>query len=160
MRRDANTRRECACVCVDVIRQVHHGNGIERVHWEDPAVLYVSLHRYNPAQGKDWFYPGTGGVDDVGAGAGEGLNLNVPWPDKGLGDADYLAAFDLVVARIFSFPYIHPAHTALPLGSGSYTHTRAASRGRIRPPQERVLRTACAPAPTCRCPCCASLART
>ena len=27
----------------------------------------------------------------------EGFNVNIPWEEKGLGDADYLAAFDLVV---------------------------------------------------------------
>ena len=32
---------------------VHHGNGTQDMFWEDPSVLFVSLHR-------DRFYPGTG----------------------------------------------------------------------------------------------------
>jgi histone deacetylase 6 len=83
---------------------VHHGNGIEAIHYEDPRVLYVSLHRYSVAPAT-WFYPGTGAATDCGKGAGEGFTLNVPWPERGGGDADYLAAFELVigpVARAFA----------------------------------------------------------
>lgn len=43
------------------------GNGIERIHWTDPRVLYVSLHRYGT--GARYFYPGTGAATDVGDGA-------------------------------------------------------------------------------------------
>jgi acetoin utilization deacetylase AcuC-like enzyme len=71
---------------------VHHGNGVQDILYEDPRVLYVSLHRYG-----DGFYPGTGAATEIGAGAGEGFNVNIPWEEKGLGDADYLAAFDLVI---------------------------------------------------------------
>ena len=71
---------------------VHHGNGVQDILYEDPRVLYVSLHRYG-----DGFYPGTGAATEIGAGAGKGFNVNIPWEEKGLGDADYLAAFDLVV---------------------------------------------------------------
>jgi acetoin utilization deacetylase AcuC-like enzyme len=78
---------------------VHHGNGIEQIHYEDPRVLYISLHRYsvNPAT---WFYPGTGALDDCGKGAGEGKNVNIPWPEGGFGDADYAAAFQMVVEPV------------------------------------------------------------
>jgi acetoin utilization deacetylase AcuC-like enzyme len=50
---------------------VHHGNGTQDIFWEDPAVLYVSLHRYP-------FYPGTGAADERGGGPGAGTILNVP----------------------------------------------------------------------------------
>lgn len=55
---------------------VHHGNGTQKVFWNDPRVLYISLHRYE--QGK--YYPGTtaGAADKVGEGAGEGTNINIP----------------------------------------------------------------------------------
>lgn len=33
----------------------------------------------------------------VGEAAGRGRTLNVPWLQAGLGDADYLAAFELIV---------------------------------------------------------------
>lgn len=41
------------------------------------------------------FYPGTGQAEEVGAGAGRGRTLNLPWPRGNLGDADYVAAFEL-----------------------------------------------------------------
>ncbi len=31
---------------------------------------------------------------------GKGFNVNIPWPKKGAGDADYRAAFELVVEPI------------------------------------------------------------
>ena len=74
---------------------VHHGNGIQDVTFEDDAIMYVSLHRKQPG-----FYPETGDADEIGRGRGRGFNVNVPWPEKGLSDADYLAAFDLLVEPV------------------------------------------------------------
>lgn len=39
-------------------------------------------------------------MEETGTGEGVGYNVNVPWTEKGLGDADYLAAFDLVIDPI------------------------------------------------------------
>jgi histone deacetylase 6 len=74
---------------------VHHGNGTQHIFEEDPNVLYVSLHRYGSG-----FFPGTGAFDEVGKAAGRGRTLNVPWLQAGLGDADYAAAFDLVIMPV------------------------------------------------------------
>jgi len=52
---------------------VHHGNGTQDAFYNDPSVLYVSVHRYP-------FYPGTGTADERGRGEGEGRNVNVPLP--------------------------------------------------------------------------------
>ena len=49
----------------------HHGNGTQAIFWDDPAVLYVSLHQYP-------FYPGTGSRAERGGGAGEGATVNIP----------------------------------------------------------------------------------
>lgn len=68
---------------------VHHGNGTQEVFWEDPAVLYASLHQY------PW-YPGTGAATERGAGDGEGATLNCPMP-RGSGDAEWLRAFETQV---------------------------------------------------------------
>ena len=79
---------------------VHHGNGIQDVLYDDPKVMYASLHRHG-----NGFYPGTGDIDECGIREGVGYNVNIPWAEKGLGDADYLAAFDLVIdpiARAFN----------------------------------------------------------
>lgn len=79
---------------------IHHGNGTQRAFYDDPRVLYVSLHRYENGR----FYPGTryGGHDKVGADAGEGFSVNIPWQAPGVGDADYVYAFRKVVVPIIS----------------------------------------------------------
>ncbi|QDZ17610.1 histone deacetylase [Chloropicon primus] len=74
---------------------VHHGNGISNVFYGDNSVLYLSLHRY----GK-YFFPGTGAADEAGEGKGAGYTVNIPFEATGLGDIDYLAAFQLVVEPI------------------------------------------------------------
>ncbi|KAI9067171.1 Arginase/deacetylase [Trametes sanguinea] len=54
----------------------HHGNGTQEIFYEDPRVLYVSLHA-------DGDYPYfTGGADERGAAAGLGYNYNFPIPRK------------------------------------------------------------------------------
>ena len=64
---------------------VHHGNGTEAIFRDDDSVLFVSLHQWP-------FYPGSGGPDDQAE-----TTLNVPLR-AGSGDAEYLDAFDRVVA--------------------------------------------------------------
>lgn len=79
---------------------IHHGNGTQKAFYDDPRVLYISLHRYE--NGK--FYPGTkyGGHDMVGEGKGEGFSVNIPWQNAGVGDPDYVYAFRKVVIPIIS----------------------------------------------------------
>jgi acetoin utilization deacetylase AcuC-like enzyme len=70
---------------------VHHGNGTQEIFWDDPSVLFVSLHQWP-------FYPGSGGPGD-----GNETTVNVPLP-AGSGDEDYLLAFDqLVVPAVRAF---------------------------------------------------------
>jgi acetoin utilization deacetylase AcuC-like enzyme len=71
---------------------VHHGNGTQHSFAREPGVLFVSTHRWP-------FYPGTGGIDEVGSGEGKGFTVNLPFPG-GFGDAEYLAAFHAVVAPL------------------------------------------------------------
>ena len=83
---------------------VHHGNGIQNIFYDDPNVLYISLHVY--ANGE--FYPGQpedpdlpdGGLDKVGVGAGIGRNVNIGWSEQGVGDGEYMAAFQKIVMPI------------------------------------------------------------
>jgi len=65
---------------------VHFGNGTSDIYYSDPNVLYISLH-----QDPRTLYPGTGFVEQIGEGAGEGYNVNVPLP-PGTGDETYLQA--------------------------------------------------------------------
>ncbi len=71
---------------------VHHGNGTQHTFERDASVLYVSTHQYP-------YYPGTGAVEEVGTGPGEGFTVNLPM-ESGSTDADYQQAFDRVVVPI------------------------------------------------------------
>ncbi|KAL4805033.1 hypothetical protein BDV18DRAFT_141785 [Aspergillus unguis] len=77
---------------------VHHGNGIQKAFYDDPNVLYISIHVYQDGK----FYPGEkdGDMDYCGEGAGVGNNVNIPWPSQGMGDGDYIYAFQQVVMPI------------------------------------------------------------
>ncbi|XP_062453520.1 histone deacetylase 7 isoform X5 [Rhea pennata] len=78
---------------------VHHGNGTQQIFYRDPDVLYISLHRHDDGN----FFPGSGAADEVGAGPGEGFNVNIAWTgglDPPMGDPEYLAAFRTVVMPI------------------------------------------------------------
>lgn len=68
---------------------VHHGNGTEAIFYDDPSVLFVSLHQYPN-------YPGTGAARDLGQGDGRGRNVNIPLPSGGT-NALYQAAFQRIV---------------------------------------------------------------
>lgn len=52
---------------------VHHGNGTQEMFYDDPRVLYFSVHQAP-------FYPGTGASDERGEGDGLGTTVNVPLP--------------------------------------------------------------------------------
>ncbi|CAF1716427.1 histone deacetylase 5 isoform X1 [Brassica napus] len=77
---------------------VHHGNGTQKMFWEDPRVLVFSVHRREDGG----FYPGgeDGSYNMVGEGPGEGFNINVPWEQGRCGDADYLAAWDHILIPV------------------------------------------------------------
>ncbi|KAJ3559715.1 hypothetical protein NM688_g166 [Phlebia brevispora] len=77
---------------------IHHGNGTQRAFYNDSSVLYISLHRYENGQ----YYPNGpfGNMTSCGEGAGLGYSVNIPWPSKGMGDADYLHAFQSIVMPI------------------------------------------------------------
>ena len=65
---------------------VHHGNGTQDLFWQDGQVSYLSIHRHP-------FYPGTGMVDETGAGAGLGTKVNVP-VEFGTPRSEYLDRFE------------------------------------------------------------------
>ncbi len=62
---------------------VHHGNGTQDILWEDDSVLFISIHQ-SP------LYPGSGRVDEIGAGAGRGYTINLPVP-PGTGDHGFVS---------------------------------------------------------------------
>jgi acetoin utilization deacetylase AcuC-like enzyme len=71
---------------------VHHGNGTQEMFYDDPGVLYVSLHQFP-------YYPGSGNHDELGSAEGRGYTVNVPL-SAGAGDATYGAAFERIIGPI------------------------------------------------------------
>jgi acetoin utilization deacetylase AcuC-like enzyme len=70
----------------------HHGNGTQDLFYGDARVLYVSMHEWP-------LYPGTGDLDEIGAGEGRGATVNFPLPAGATGDV-YLSAIDEVVVPV------------------------------------------------------------
>lgn len=69
---------------------VHHGNGTQTIFYDDPSVLFISIHQ-------DGLYPADEGTrEERGSGMGAGTTVNIPMP-AGSGDAGYVAAIDQVV---------------------------------------------------------------
>jgi len=53
---------------------VHHGDGVERIFYDDPDVLTISLH-----ESGRYLFPGTGFPEDIGSGRGKGSAVNLPY---------------------------------------------------------------------------------
>uniref|UniRef100_A0A2S2P6Q3 Histone deacetylase 6 n=1 Tax=Schizaphis graminum TaxID=13262 RepID=A0A2S2P6Q3_SCHGA len=79
---------------------VHHGQATQQMFYDDPRVLYFSIHRYEHGQfwpnlrESDWDYTGNGD--------GQGFNINVPLNATGMKDADYLAIFHQILLPVAS----------------------------------------------------------
>ncbi len=88
----AHARSVLGCERVLILDwDAHHGNGTQDIFWTEPDVLVFDIHRSAP------FYPGSGSLEDVGAGLGEGTTVNVPLPG-GSGDVAYLRALREILA--------------------------------------------------------------
>jgi len=69
---------------------VHHGNGTNDIFHTSEEVLFASIHQ-SP------LYPGTGPLEDSGAGSGEGFTINLPVP-RDSGEDVWLGLVEHVVA--------------------------------------------------------------
>ncbi len=76
---------------------VHHGDGVQWIFYEDPRVLTLSLH-----ESGRYLFPGTGGVFEIGQGGGTGYSWNVPL-EPYTGDACYLEAFEQVFEKALAW---------------------------------------------------------
>jgi acetoin utilization protein AcuC len=86
----ANGAERVAYVDVDV----HHGDGVQAIFWDEPRVLTISLHEYEPYL----FFPGTGHQSERGGPHASGSAVNVPFP-AGTGDDPWLEALTTIVPR-------------------------------------------------------------
>ena len=73
---------------------VHHGDGVEAIHADDPGVLTVSFH-----ESGRYLFPGTGAADDIGRGAAAGTVVNVPL-EPYTGEGAWLAAVEALVPEL------------------------------------------------------------
>ncbi len=71
---------------------IHHGNGINDIFYEDKSVLYFSTH--DPG-----LYPFTGDWKDSGEGEGKGYTINMPVGRK-LNDIQLYSLYSFVLRRI------------------------------------------------------------
>ena len=99
---------------VDV--DVHHGDGVQAIFYDDPRVLTVSIHQYAPELG---FFPGTGGLTERGGPGAEGTAVNIPLP-PGISDVAWLEAFRTVVPE--AVRRFHPDVLVTQLGCDTH-HT-------------------------------------
>ncbi|HWG44814.1 MAG TPA: histone deacetylase [Gemmataceae bacterium] len=98
---------------------VHHGNGTQDVFYEDPRVMFFSIHRFGMG-----FYPGSGDADETGQGKGLGCTLNTPIR-YGTPRKEYQAAFrsalekaaDKIKPQLVLVSAGFDAHARDPIGS-------------------------------------------
>jgi acetoin utilization protein AcuC len=73
---------------------VHHGDGVQAIHWDDPGVLTLSFH-----ESGRYLFPGTGGVGELGEGTAAGTVVNVPF-EPGTGEGPWLDAVRTLVPEL------------------------------------------------------------
>jgi len=103
---------------------LHHGNGTQDIFWKRRDVFYISTHQ-SP------LYPGTGHLNDVGAGPGEGYTANFPLPPA-TGDEGFLYILESYIVPILDrfepdmilISYGFDTHWMDPLG-----HLQLSARG-------------------------------
>jgi acetoin utilization deacetylase AcuC-like enzyme len=68
---------------------LHHGNGTQDIFYQRGDVFYISTHQ-SP------FYPGTGSLEETGAGPGAGYTANFPLPPS-TGDIGFRAVMQEMI---------------------------------------------------------------
>jgi acetoin utilization deacetylase AcuC-like enzyme len=73
---------------------LHHGNGTQDIFWSRGDVFYISTHQFP-------LYPGTGRLDDRGAGPGAGKTANIPLPPMS-GDKAFQVTMEAVILPLLT----------------------------------------------------------
>ena len=111
----------------------HHGDGVQDAFFDDDSVLTISVH-----ESGRFLFPGTGFVNEIGAGSGIGYSVNLPlYPYTD--DEIYLEAFHRVVPPILRA--FAPDVLVTQLGIDSYhtdplTHLQVTTRGYVEAVRE------------------------
>jgi acetoin utilization protein AcuC len=115
---------------------VHHGDGVQWIFYDDPRVLTVSLH-----QSGRYLYPGTGFEDETGRGDARGTAANIPLLPL-TGDDDYLWALEHTLPALAEAFRPHLLFTQL--GADTHWNDPLANLGltmEAYPRMARVIRT-------------------
>ena len=70
---------------------VHHGDGVQWIHYREPDVLTISFH-----ESGRYLFPNTGFAEERGEGDGLGAAINVPFEPQ-TDDASYIEAFTTII---------------------------------------------------------------
>ena len=73
---------------------VHHGDGVQQIFWNDPRVMTISIH-----ESPRTLFPGTGYPEEIGGPDARGSAVNIALP-AGTGDQGWLRAFHAVVPHL------------------------------------------------------------
>jgi len=70
---------------------VHHGDGVQAIQWNDPGVMTLSIHETGQT-----LFPGTGSIRELGGPDARGSKVNIPL-EPGTGERGWLAALERVL---------------------------------------------------------------
>ena len=101
-------------VYIDI--DIHHGDGVEEAFYMTDRVMCVSFHEYG-----DLFFPGTGGLNDIGKNAGKYYSVNVPLRD-GIHDDGFQDIFQTVMQKVMDV--YRPGAIVLQCGADSLAADR------------------------------------
>lgn len=104
---------------------VHHGQGTQSFFYDDPNILFVSIHRYE--KGKFWPELIESNFNFTGSGNGKGFNLNFPLNQTGCNDADFLLMWFNVI-----MPVAYEFNPELVIISAGYDSAIGCPEGRMR----------------------------
>jgi len=94
---------------------IHHGDGVQEAFYLTDRVMTVSFHKYGN------FFPGTGHMYEVGAGAGRQYSVNVPLKE-GMDDVSYEYIFTPIMQMVMDF--YKPSAVVLQCGADSLSGDR------------------------------------
>ncbi|KAJ3128751.1 histone deacetylase [Physocladia obscura] len=94
---------------------IHHGDGVEEAFYLTDRVMTVSFHKYGE------FFPGTGGIEDIGIGLGKNYSVNFPLKD-GMDDESYKSIFRPIMQSVMNS--YRPSVVVLQCGADSLSGDR------------------------------------
>ncbi len=92
LRNEPQFKKKIAIIDIDS----HFGDGIAQFFYEDPSILYFSIHEHDFIEGEKGF------ITELGEGDGLGTNINVPVP-LGLTDSDFLDCLSILPSILNQF---------------------------------------------------------